>query len=142
MLRVSSNPHVRSGVTTSWIMLSVIIALLPALGFGIYNFGIYALILTLVCIASCVLTELFFELITKRPVTIGDYSAVVTGLLLGLNLPPKAPWWIGVLGGVFAILVVKMLFGGFYSLIIILRIQDVTINGNSLKKPLVFTNSA
>lgn len=65
-----------------------------------------------VTIASTVLTELIFELICKKKITIGDYSAVVTGLLLALNLPPSVPWWIGVVGGVFAILVVKMLFGG------------------------------
>lgn len=111
-LKVSSNPHVRASVTTSQIMLAVIIALVPAAGFGVYNFGVNALVLILVTIASAVLTEFIFEKIVKRPVTIGDFSAVVTGLLLALNLPSTAPWWIGVLGGVFAILVVKMLFGG------------------------------
>lgn len=111
-LKVSSNPHVRSQVTTSHIMLAVIIALLPATGFGIYNFGISALILILVTVCSTVLSEFLFEKILKKPVTISDFSAVVTGLLLALNLPPKAPWWIGVIGGVFAIVVVKMLFGG------------------------------
>lgn len=93
-------------------MLTVVIALLPAAGFGIYNFGLDALILILVTVASTVLTEFLFEKICRRKVTIGDYSAVVTGLLLALNLPASAPWWIGVVGGVFAILVVKMLFGG------------------------------
>lgn len=111
-LKVSSNPHVRSAVTTSQIMAAVVIALMPAAGFGIYNFGIWALFHILICIASTVLTELAYELILKKPVTIGDLSAVVTGLLLALNLPASAPWWIGVIGGVFAILVVKMLFGG------------------------------
>lgn len=112
LLKVSSNPHVRSRVSTSNIMLAVVMALLPATGFGIYNFGWKVAILIAVTIASCVLTELFFELLLKKKVTVGDYSAVVTGLLLALNLPPNAPWWIGVVGGVFAILVVKMLFGG------------------------------
>ena len=112
MLHVSSNPHVRSKTDTSSIMLTVVIALLPAAGFGIYNFGLDALILILVTVASTVLTEFLFEKICRRKVTIGDYSAVVTGLLLALNLPASAPWWIGVVGGVFAILVVKMLFGG------------------------------
>ena len=93
-------------------MLTVVIALLPAAGFGIYNFGLDALILILVTVASTVLTEFVFEKVCRRKVTIGDYSAVVTGLLLALNLPASAPWWIGVVGGVFAILVVKMLFGG------------------------------
>ncbi|MBQ9927604.1 MAG: RnfABCDGE type electron transport complex subunit D [Lachnospiraceae bacterium] len=112
LMKVSSNPHIRSKVTTSNIMLAVVIALLPAAGFGIYNFGLDALILILVTVASTVLTEFLYEKLMHKPVTIGDYSAVVTGLLLALNLPPAAPWWIGVIGGVFAILVVKMLFGG------------------------------
>lgn len=112
LMKVSSNPHVRSKTDTGSIMLTVVIALLPAAGFGIYNFGLDALILILVTVASTVLTELLFEKICKRKITIGDYSAVVTGLLLALNLPASAPWWIGVVGGVFAILVVKMLFGG------------------------------
>jgi RnfABCDGE-type electron transport complex D subunit len=112
LMKVSSNPHVRANVTTSQIMQAVVIALLPAAGFGIYNFGLDALILIVVTVASAVLTEFIFEKICKRKVTIGDFSAVVTGLLLALNLPSSAPWWIGVVGAVFAILVVKMLFGG------------------------------
>lgn len=111
-LKVSSNPHVRSSVTTSQIMAAVVIALLPAAGFGIYNFGIWALIHILICVATTVVTELVYELLVKKPITIGDLSAVVTGLLLALNLPASAPWWIGIIGGVFAILIVKMLFGG------------------------------
>lgn len=112
LMKVSSNPHVRSKITTGNIMLAVVIALLPAAGFGIYNFGLDALILILVTVASTVFTEFIFEKICKKKITVGDYSAVVTGLLLALNLPVSAPWWIGVVGGVFAILVVKMLFGG------------------------------
>ena len=112
LMKVSSNPHIRSKVTTANIMLAVIVALLPATGFGIYNFGMDALILIFVTVASTVLTEYLFEKALHKPVTIGDFSAVVTGLLLALNLPSSAPWWIGVIGGVFAILVVKMLFGG------------------------------
>lgn len=112
LMKVSSNPHIRSKVTTSNIMLAVVIALLPAAGFGIYNFGEDALILILITIASTVLTEFIYEKAMHKPITIGDYSAVVTGFLLALNLPPAAPWWIGVIGGIFAILVVKMLFGG------------------------------
>ncbi len=112
LMKVSSNPHVRSKSTTASIMLTVVIALLPAAGFGIYNFGPKALVLILVTVASTVLTEFLFEKICKKKVTVSDYSAVVTGLLLALNLPVSAPWWIGVVGGVFAILVVKMLFGG------------------------------
>lgn len=112
LMKVSSNPHIRSKVTTANIMLAVVIALLPAAGFGIYNFGMDALILIVVTVAATVLTELIYEKAMHKKVTIGDFSAVVTGLLLALNLPSSAPWWIGVIGGVFAILVVKMLFGG------------------------------
>lgn len=112
LLKVSSNPHIRSDVTTSSIMMAVILALLPSAGFGIYNFGIQALILIAVTVLSAVLTEYLYEKLLKLPVTINDCSAVVTGLLLALNLPASAPWWIGVLGSAFAILVVKMLFGG------------------------------
>lgn len=110
--KVSSNPHIRSRVTTANIMLAVVIALLPAAGFGIYNFGLDALILILITVATTVLTEFLYEKAMHKPVTTGDFSAVVTGLLLALNLPATAPWWIAVIGGVFAILVVKMLFGG------------------------------
>ena len=110
--KVSSNPHVRAKVTTSHIMLAVVIALLPTSIYGIFNFGYKAAILILVTVASTVLTEYVYEVVMKKKVTIGDFSAVVTGLLLALNLPVSAPWWIGVIGGVFAILVVKMLFGG------------------------------
>lgn len=112
LMNVSSNPHIRSKDSTSKIMLTVVCALLPATGVGIYHFGIHAALLVLVSITACVVSELLFDLATKRKVLISDFSAVVTGLLLALNLPPNAPWWIAVLGGVFAIVVVKMLFGG------------------------------
>lgn len=112
MLKVSSNPHIRSKDTTSRIMQYVVIALLPATLFGIFHFGLHALLLVLVTVATTVLTEYIYDRCMKKKVSIGDFSAVVTGLLLALNLPPKAPWWIGVIGGVFAIIVVKMLFGG------------------------------
>lgn len=109
--KISSNPHVRSKVTTNGIMLAVIAALMPATGYGIYHFGIRALFVVLVSVASTVLTEFLFGLYRKKQ-TIGDLSAVVTGLLLALNMPVGIPLWIPALGGVFAILVVKMLFGG------------------------------
>lgn len=109
---VSSNPHIRSKLTTGNIMLAVVVALLPAALFGVYNFGLQAFILLAVSTVTCVATEFIYEKLMKKPVTIGDFSAVVTGLLLGMNLPSTAPWWIAVIGGVFAILVVKMLFGG------------------------------
>lgn len=111
LLKVSSNPHIRSKVTTSGIMMAVIIALLPTTGYGIYNFGLRALAVILVTIAATVLTEFLFGLYRKKT-TISDLSAVVTGLLLALNLPINIPLWMAFLGGVFAILVVKMLFGG------------------------------
>ena len=112
LMKVSSNPHVRSKESTSSIMTLVVVALLPALGFGIYNFGIRALWHVLITIATCVLTEFCFNLIVKKKQTIADLSATVTGLLLALNLPVSAPLWIGAIGGFFAILVVKCLFGG------------------------------
>lgn len=112
MLKVSSNPHVRSKATTARIMQCVAIALLPATIFGVINFGLHALFLVLITVATTVMTEYIYEKLMKKKTTISDFSAVVTGLLLALNLPPKAPWWVGVIGGVFAILVVKMLFGG------------------------------
>ena len=112
MRHVSSNPHVRAKSTTQSIMMTVVIALLPAAGFGVYNFGVNALVVLCVSVATCVLAEFLFEKLLKKPVTVGDLSAVVTGLLLGMNLPPTAPWWLPVVGGCFAIIIVKMLFGG------------------------------
>ena len=112
LYHVSSSPHVRSKDTTERIMLYVIIALLPTTLFGIYNFGYRALILILVTIATCVASEWIFNKIVHIKQTINDLSAVVTGLLLALNLPATLPWWEAVLGGVFAIVVVKCMFGG------------------------------
>ena len=112
LYHVSSSPHVSDKDSTDRIMLYVIIALLPASLFGIYNFGLDALILILVTIASCVASEWIFNKIVHKKQTINDLSAVVTGLLLALNLPATLPWWEAVLGGVFAIVVVKCMFGG------------------------------
>ena len=112
LYHVSSSPHVRSKDTTSKIMLYVIMALLPTSLFGIYNFGFRALILILVTIASCVASEWIFNKIVHKKNSINDLSAVVTGLLLALNLPASLPWWEAVIGGVFAIVIVKMMFGG------------------------------
>lgn len=111
LFKVSSNPHIRTGITTNSIMLSVVIALMPAAGFGIYNFGIRALWVIVTTICATVLSELLFGLYRKK-CTVTDLSAVVTGLLLALNLPVNIPLWMAALGGVFAIIVVKMLFGG------------------------------
>ncbi len=93
-------------------MLYVTIALLPASAFGVWNFGLSALVMLVCTTASAVLTEYIYEKLMHKKITINDYSAVVTGLLLGLNMPPTAPWWMGVIGGIFAILIVKQLFGG------------------------------
>lgn len=110
--QVSSSPHVREKVTTSNIMLYVILALLPTSLFGIYNFGWRALVLIVVTIAACVISEFVFNKIAKRKQTINDLSAVVTGLLLALNFPSTLPIWEAVIGAFFAIIVVKMIFGG------------------------------
>lgn len=112
LYNVSSSPHVRAKDNSSRIMLYVILALLPTTAFGIWNFGYKALILILVTIASCVASEWLFEKIVHKKSTINDYSAIVTGLLLALNLPATLPWWEAVIGGVFAIVIVKMMFGG------------------------------
>ena len=111
LFKVSSNPHIRSKVSTNGLMMAVVLALMPAAGFGIYNFGPRALAVIVVTIGSTILTEYFFGLYKKK-LTITDLSAAVTGLLLALNLPVSIPLWMAALGGVFAILVVKMLFGG------------------------------
>ncbi len=112
-LKISSSPHIRDKVTTSNIMMWVVIALMPATAFGIYNFrDTHAWLLVLVTVLTSVLTEYLFEKLMGKKITIKDFSAVVTGLLLALNLPPTAPLWMGMLGSIFAILVVKQLFGG------------------------------
>ena len=111
-LKVSSSPHIRSKVTTGNIMLMVTIALLPASAFGVWNFGLPALVMLLSTTISAGLTEYIYEKLMHKKVTINDFSAVVTGLLLGLNMPASAPWWMGALGSVFGILIVKQLFGG------------------------------
>ena len=110
---VSSSPHIRDKVTSSNIMLMVVISLLPATFFGIWNFRHEnAWILIVLTTAAAVLAEYLWEQLMHKPVTIKDFSAVVTGLLLALNLPPTLPWWMGVVGAFFAIIVVKQLFGG------------------------------
>lgn len=112
MYNVSVSPHVRDKSSTSKIMLDVCIALVPTLAFGVIHFGLNALIVIISSVLSCVISEAVFELIVKKPLTIGDLSAVVTGLILALNMPPDVAWWVPAVGGVFAIVVIKMLFGG------------------------------
>ena len=109
---VSANPHVRDKASTHSIMLDVIIALLPATLFGFWNFGVKAIINTVICVAVCVLAEYVWQRCMHQKVTVKDFSAALTGLLLALNLPPEVPFWIPVIGGLFAIIVVKQLFGG------------------------------
>lgn len=111
-LIVSSSPHVRSGEDTSYIMKQVTIALLPAAIAGVYFFRLSALSAIFFCILGSVGSEFLYQKFTKQESTIGDFSAVVTGLLLAFNVPASLPWWMCLLGGIFAIVVVKMLFGG------------------------------
>ena len=112
LLNVSSSPHVRNGVSTKNLMYDVAIAMLPATIWGVMQFGIYSLVVVAATVLSCVLSEYAFETLMHKPVTISDGSAVVTGMILGLNMPPTIPLWMPVLGGVFAIIVVKQLYGG------------------------------
>ena len=109
---VSSNPHVRDGMTTSRIMQLVVIALLPATLFGIWNFGFRAFLVVAVTVASSVIFEWLYDHFMHKPNTVKDFSAVVTGLLLALNMPAQIPLWMPVLGSAFSIIVVKQLFGG------------------------------
>ena len=109
---VSANPHVRDKASTHSIMRDVIIALLPATIFGFWNFGVKAIINTVICILTCVVSEYVWQRFMHKRITISDMSATVTGLLLALNLPPEVPFFIPVIGGVFAIIVVKQIFGG------------------------------
>lgn len=111
-LITSSSPHIRSGETTRRLMGTVLLALLPTLAAGVWFFGLRALLLTLVSVASCVASEWAFRAVTKSPGSIADGSAAVTGLLLALTLPATAPYWLAAVGGVFAIVVVKGLSGG------------------------------
>ena len=112
LLNVSSSPHVRSSVTTQNLMLDVVIAMIPAAAFGVFHFGLHALLVMIVTVAACVASEYVYEKFMNKPITIMDMSAVVTGLILALNMPPEIPLWIPALGGVFAIIVVKQLYGG------------------------------
>lgn len=111
-LRLSGAPQMVTGMDTRRIMMIVLISLLPASAAGVYLFGWYALLLLVLSMASAVATEYAWQKLAKKPVRIGDCSALVTGLILGLNLPATAPWWIPVIGSAFAILIVKCVFGG------------------------------
>ena len=108
----TSSPHIRSEETTSRIMGDVLIALLPATIASIYFFRLSAVMLIAVCIVSAVAAEFISQKVMKKSSTIGDLSAAVTGILVAFNIPPSAPWWIAVVGSVFAVVVCKQLFGG------------------------------
>jgi len=112
LMTVSSSPHIKGAETTASIMAAVIIALLPALCWAVYVFGFRALTLTVISVVSCVVSELLYQVIMKKRVTAGDLSAVVTGMLIAFNLPVNTPLWAPVIGSVFAIVIVKQLFGG------------------------------
>ena len=111
-LIVSSSPHMVTKTDTSKIMGTVLIALLPAFGVGIYQFGFRVVTLTAVFVASCVLFEYLYNKITKKPQTVGDLSAVLTGVLLAFNCPSSLPYEIAIVGSFAAIIVIKQLFGG------------------------------
>ncbi len=111
-LTVSASPHVRSNETTTGIMLDVIIALVPALVMSVVYFGLRAIVLTATCVASCVFFEYISRKLMKRSNTLGDLSAIVTGIILAFNLPATLPLWMAVIGSVVAIVVVKQMFGG------------------------------
>ncbi len=112
---VTSSPHLRDKATSQRIMQEVCLALAPAGIAGIILYGLNAALLIAICVATCVLSEFVWQKATKQTVTISDWSAVVTGLLLAYNLPATAPWWIAVIGSILAIVVVKQFFGGIGS---------------------------
>lgn len=112
LLSVSPSPHMRCLDTTRSVMLDVIIALIPAAIWGIYSFGWRAAVIILISIAVSVLTEAVYEVATRKSVTCADLSAAVTGLILGLSMPPAVPVWVPAVGAVFAIVIAKQLFGG------------------------------
>ena len=111
-LIASSSPHIRSNENTRSIMLDVIIAMLPALVWAIYNFGFKALISVAVSVVACLFWEWLYRKLLKKPQAIGDLSAVVTGMLLAFVCPPELPWWALIIGAFFSIVVVKQLYGG------------------------------
>ncbi len=111
-LTVSSSPHIRSKDSVNSIMRDVIIALTPATAYGVYKFGMNAFMVVALAIITAMVTEAAIQKMRGVPVTIGDYSAALTGLLLAMNVPASAPWWIPVIGSIFAIAIVKQAFGG------------------------------
>lgn len=155
MFHVSVSPHIRDKSSTRKIMIDVCIALVPTFAFGVWHFGINALFVILSSVLSCVVSEAVFELIIKKPITVFDFSAVVTGLILALNMPPNIAWWVPAVGGVFAIVIVKMLFGGigqnimnpalaarcFLLISFASRMTDFSVDGVSSATPLAVLKS-
>ena len=155
MYNVSVSPHIRDKSSTRKIMIDVCIALVPTLAFGVWHFGINALFVISSSVLSCVISEAVFELIVKKPITVFDFSAVVTGLILALNMPPNIAWWVPAIGGVFAIVIVKMLFGGigqnimnpalaarcFLLISFASRMTDFSVDGVSSATPLAVLKS-
>lgn len=155
MFHVSVSPHIRDKSSTRKIMIDVCIALVPTLAFGVWHFGINALFVILSSVLSCVVSEAVYELIIKKPITVFDFSAVVTGLILALNMPPNIAWWVPAVGGVFAIVIVKMLFGGigqnimnpalaarcFLLISFASRMTDFSVDGVSSATPLAVLKS-
>lgn len=155
MYNVSVSPHIRDKSSTRKIMIDVCIALVPTLAFGVWHFGLNALFVIISSVLSCVVSEAVFELIVKKPITVFDFSAVVTGLILALNMPPNIAWWVPAIGGVFAIVIVKMLFGGigqnimnpalaarcFLLISFASRMTDFSVDGVSSATPLAVLKS-
>lgn len=155
MYNVSVSPHIRDKSSTRKIMIDVCIALVPTLAFGVWHFGINALFVIISSVLSCVVSEAVFELVVKKPITVFDFSAVVTGLILALNMPPNIAWWVPAIGGVFAIVIVKMLFGGigqnimnpalaarcFLLISFASRMTDFSVDGVSSATPLAVLKS-
>lgn len=112
LVHVSAWPHIRSRMTTGKVMALVLLALMPTAGFGVLRFGIRALYHILICMGTCVAIEFLYEAFTNKKLRVWDMSSLVTGLLLALSLPVHVPLWFGALGSIFAIVVVKQLFGG------------------------------
>jgi electron transport complex protein RnfD len=111
-LYLSSSPHIHSGETTDKVMRAVIYALLPACAVAVYFFGLAALSVLILCTLGCVAAEALCQRLMGNPLTVGDGSAALTGILLALNLPPSSPWWMALIGSVVAIAVAKQVYGG------------------------------
>ena len=111
-LSIRSSPHLRTLASVDSIMFNVVLALLPAVGYAIYLFGLAALLVLLTAVASCLITEHLFCRLAKQRTTVGDWSVVITGLLYGMILPPSLPLWMVAAGGVIAVGLGKFLFGG------------------------------